>query len=360
MESVTREQVLAYRVAAQQLQVARQGIAEPAILDLGVQDTGADGVGWALANRGVPIEEARALSDDLALAWTLRGAPHAYRRADLAQIATATWPRTDADAGKRIFDASAPMRRAGVGELAGLERVVAHLQAIVGAPLVKGEVSSALTARAEPWLLRECRPCRATHSYEQTFRIAALRAGIELEPFTSPPVLRPIPGWRGPAKRVRRELDPVRACLHLLGPATPAMVAAYVDGALADVEARWPHDVVEVEVEGRQRHVLADDLDALTGAAVDDTVRLLSPFDLFLQARDRELLVPDEARRKDLWRTLGRPGAILRGAEIVGTWRARKKGARLEPEADTWQRVAKDALAEQWERLAAYRGLALA
>jgi hypothetical protein len=28
--------------------------------------------------------------DDLALAWTLRGAPHAYRRAELAEVAAAT------------------------------------------------------------------------------------------------------------------------------------------------------------------------------------------------------------------------------------------------------------------------------
>lgn len=176
--SVSRTQVLAYRVTAQQLHRLDQGLTGLAILDLGVQDTGTDGVGWALANRGVRIDLAHEWSDDLALAWTLRGAPHAYRRADLAQIAAATWPSSDADARKRIVDAGTPMRRAGVGELEGLERVVQHLAAIVGAPLVKGEVSTALTARAEPWLLRQCRPCNATHCYEQPFRLAALPAGL--------------------------------------------------------------------------------------------------------------------------------------------------------------------------------------
>ena len=48
-------------------------------------------------------------------------------------------------------------------------------------------------------------------------------------------------------------------------------------------------------------------------------VRLLGPFDLFLQGRDRELVLPDEAARKDLWRTLGRPGAVLDGHELVGS-----------------------------------------
>lgn len=357
---VSRAQVLAYRVIAQQLHVTRQDRTEPAILDLGVQDSGADGVGWALVNRGVPIAEARGLADDLALAWTLRGAPHAYRRADIAQIAAATWPRSDADAGKRIFDAATAMRKESVGELAGLERVVQHLRAIVTAPMVKGEVSSALTGRAEPWLLRPCRPCNAIHCYEQSFRLAALRAGLELEPFTSPPVLSPIKGWRGPAKRVRAELDPVRACLHLLGPATPKLVATYIDGAIADVKNAWPDDVATVEVDGEVRQILVEDLDVLTAAEVDDRVRLLSPFDLFLQARDRELLLPGEAHRKDLWRTLGRPGAVLRGGEIVGTWRARKKGGRLQPEVSLWGEVDRSALHEQWERLAQFRELELA
>jgi len=41
-----------------------------------VQGTGPDGSAWALHIRGVD----NPLFDDLALAWTLRGAPHAYRR----------------------------------------------------------------------------------------------------------------------------------------------------------------------------------------------------------------------------------------------------------------------------------------
>ena len=58
------------------------------LLDVGVQDTGPDGSPWALRLRGLdPTDEATA---GLALAWTLRGAPHAYRRADLGAVAVAT------------------------------------------------------------------------------------------------------------------------------------------------------------------------------------------------------------------------------------------------------------------------------
>ncbi|XGU20899.1 hypothetical protein ACETU7_11680 [Rhodococcus sp. 3Y1] len=40
------------------------------ILDLGIQNTGPDGAAWALRIRGVRVD-----ATELALAWTLRGAP---------------------------------------------------------------------------------------------------------------------------------------------------------------------------------------------------------------------------------------------------------------------------------------------
>ncbi|NUS52031.1 MAG: winged helix DNA-binding domain-containing protein, partial [Nocardioidaceae bacterium] len=51
MPSVTRDQVLRFRVHAQQLD--RSGShPDAAALDVGVQDTGPDGAAWALAIRG--------------------------------------------------------------------------------------------------------------------------------------------------------------------------------------------------------------------------------------------------------------------------------------------------------------------
>ena len=71
---------------------------------------------------------------------------------------------------------------------------------VVTGPMAKGEVSAAVTALMDPPFLRFCRPCDTTHLYEMPFRLAALRAGLELEHGTSPPVLRPVPDFERDAK----------------------------------------------------------------------------------------------------------------------------------------------------------------
>jgi hypothetical protein len=38
------------------------------------------------------------------------------------------------------------------------------------------------------------------------------------------------------------------------------------------------------------------------------------------------VLVPDPARRKQVWRILGNPGVVFVDGEITGTWRARAGG----------------------------------
>ncbi|WP_409332081.1 winged helix DNA-binding domain-containing protein [Trujillonella humicola] len=351
--TTTAAQVLGARVRAQQLDRDAGTVAGTAVLDIGVQDSGTDGGAWALALRGVVLQPG-----ELAAVWSIRGAPHLYRRADLPDVAAATAPFSEADAAKRVFDAARPLRAAGIPVLTALDTVAAAMRTIATGPVVKGEMSSRLTAVLDPPYLRECRPCGAVHTFEQPFRLAALRAGLELQPGTSPPVLRPVPGF-APAGTAPERLDVVRAYLRLLGPATPQHVAAYLDAPVTDVKARWPDDAVEVTVDGGRRWTL--DPEGLAGDPPEGT-RLLGPFDLFLQARDRELLVPDEARRKAMWPVLGRPGAVLSGAQLVGAWRPRKAGSSLSVAVDPWVRMTgslRTAVEEQAERLAAFRGVRL-
>ena len=72
--------------------------------------------------------------------------------------------------------------------------------------------------------------------------------------------------------------------------------------------------------------------------------------------------MPDRTRHKSLWPTLGRPGAVLLGPDVVGVWRPRAAGARLTVNVELWQPVppaARTAVQEQAERLAAHRGVEL-
>lgn len=357
--SISPAQVLGFRVRAQGLDRGATTLPDAAVLDLGVQDTGPDGGLWALAIRGVDVS---ALSDDdLATVWTIRGAPHLYRRGDLPGVAAAVEPFSDADAGKRIYDATRPLKAAGIDNLAALDAVAAAMRSVVKAPMVKGEVSARVTALMAPPYLRSCRPCKTTHLYEMPFRLAALRAGLELRAGTSPPVLQRIKGFRR-AAAVPGRLDVVRGYLRLLGPATPKHVAEFLDAPVKEVRDRWPADAAEVTVDGQTRWVLDADRDAISAGAAEID-RLLGPYDLFLQARDRDLLVADPQRAKALWPVLGRPGAVLLDGGIAGTWRPRKAGSKLTVQVQLWSAVAarrRAAVAAQAERLAAYRQIRLA
>lgn len=370
---VARGAVLRHRVRVQQLDRAPASTGDPrdvAVLDAGVQDTGSDGALWALALRGLDVR-AGAWPDGLGVAWTLRGAPHAYRRTDLPRVERALRPWSDADAAKRVFDAARPLRAAGIDPRDAIAATARALRDVVDEPRRKGEVSTAMTARMPEPYLRRCGPCGTTHMYEQTFRLAALHGGLEIEPGTSPPILRRVTGWPADAvactdaEEPGGPHDPVRQAVRFLGPTTPRDVAAFLDSPVREVSHRWPVDVVTVDVEGARVDVLADDLDALRSAdgSADPVVRLLGPFDLFLQARDRTLLVRDSTRRTRLWPTLGRPGAVLRDGEVVGTWRPRARGRHLALELDPWERwdtATRAAVDAEHARLATFRGVTAA
>ncbi|GGJ99880.1 hypothetical protein GCM10010123_32200 [Pilimelia anulata] len=358
-----RRGVLAYRWQRQQLDGS--GARGVDLLDHGVQDTGPDGAAWALHIRG---GGAPAPAEHL-LAWTLRGAPHLYRRADAAAVTVATAPFSEADAGKRIFDANRTLRAADIPALEALATVAAAARKIVTAGTPKGRLSAALTELLPEPYLRHCRPCGATHPGEMLFRLAMLPAALELTPDTAPPVLRRIPKLRANpfgtlGDRAAPRFDVVRNYLRFHGPATPKEVAAFLDAPLRDVQRLWPDDAVPVSVRDDPRRglaMLADDLPALADATpVRGELRLVGPYDAYLQGRDRDLLLPDGTRHKTLWAVIGRPGGVLVDGEVAGVWRPRTSGKRFALAVQWWRpaSAALDrALAAAGERLAAFRGV---
>ncbi|OEJ57369.1 hypothetical protein BGM19_04665 [Streptomyces agglomeratus] len=315
---VRREQVLAHRVAAHGF--ARSS-PRPDVLALGAQDTPNGSARLALAARG-------ASADGLVLVWSFRGAPHLHRRADLPRLAGGLWPVTDADATARIDTAVIKE-----GARLGVEafRVTAEaFREVVTAPMAKGEVSTAVSAAVPESLTYWCAACGARHISGLLFQQAGLFGAVGVRPEGGRTVLTPLDERFPVPAAPSGAAELVRAYLRFLGPATPAEVAKYLGTKVTVVKSMWPDDLAEVWLEGRKTWLPAADLDALLSARSRALVRLLPPGDPFLQARDRELVVPDRTRQREIWRPIGGPGALLVGSEIAGTWRARAAGRRLD------------------------------
>jgi len=362
--TMTREQVMAHRVAAQGLHRERPG-ALAALASLGIQDAGPT-ARLALAARSDADPDPAA--HGLVNGWTHRGAPHHHPPAERNDLAAAARPFDDADAGARLHWSGPEQRRVGIPAREAIDRAADALAEVVTEPMTKGAASGAVTKLLPDALLRDCRSCRTVHVNEQLMRLSALPVGVGLDAGGKTLLLTPPPAdWRRPV-----DGDPARAArlvldyLRVLGPAGPREVADFVGTSTKAFAPAWEAALprlAEVEVEGHAAWLPAEDLDAALDAPEPDLVRFLPPWDPMLQARDRELLAPEPAVRKELYRILGNPGALLAGGEIVGTWRPRASGKRLTLEISPvvpLEPGVRRRLDDEAERVAAARGLRLA
>ncbi|RKT52629.1 DNA glycosylase AlkZ-like family protein [Saccharothrix australiensis] len=336
-----RERVIAYRVAAHQFDRTATGPSALRVFDLGVQDS---------ERSALPALAARLETPDLAdsvLTWSVRGAPHWHRPGALPGLAAALWPLSDADAVTRM---NRPPVTAG---LAVLRQVVEALRAVVDRPMTKGEASAAITPLVPPEVTGWCRRCAATHVHDPVFRLAVLPAGLRFDPTARTVTFVPVAGSRTP-DRTTGFAGLVADYLRLHGPAGPSEVADFVGAPVREVKAAWPDDLVEV---APRAWLPADRATAFENPPRPDVARLLPPLDPYLSARDRALLVPDEGRRKEVWRVLGRPGAIMVDGEVLGTWRARATGNRLDITLSPFAPLDLDRFEDEATRLATARGL---
>jgi hypothetical protein len=364
---VTREQVLAYRVEAQGLHRTGRKLERLAVLDFGVQDAAPQLARLAFDARlpSTPPSDAIGPGRPLALVWSLRGAPDVHRREDLDAVAAALYPMSEQDAGGRINETGPAVQRAGIPALEQFSLAVSTMRSVVTKSMGKGAVSTAVTKELPPPMRRNCRACGTSHISDSAMRASFLPAGLELEPDTAPPVLRRRPTAALPKAVDRAALRRlVLAYLTLLGPASEADAADYFGIRRADLGDAWPEsDLIEVRVDkNRPTYLPKSRRKALESPREPDVVRLLGPFDPYLQARDRDVLVPDKAAHKTLWPVLGRPGALLVDGEIAGTWRGRASGGKLTVQIEPFGALPDPAWSEietEAERVAAVRDLAL-
>jgi hypothetical protein len=345
---VGRDQVLAYRALAQQLDrppgVAVTGLA---VLDLGIQDSPAGTALLSLAARVPPgggaaadvTAEALADARRWATVWAVRGAPHLLRAGDVRGFAAATWPASPDDAAARLAGYGAGLAKRGEDALAALRTAAEGLRAVVGEPMAKGDASRAVTEALPAICSEPCRSCGVVHISDQLMRLAALPAGLQVDAGTKPPTLQPIARWPGVPGGQAGAAALVEAYLRLHGPATPKEVAAYFQTTQRAVKDTWPDGLAEVRVDGARAWLPEDRLDDLRHAAAPSLVRLLPRSDPWLMARDRERVVPGRAHRKALWPVIGFPGGVLVDGEVAGAWRTKASGRRLDVTVTPFRRL---------------------
>ena len=331
MSTVGRAQVIAYRYAAHDL--GPGGGDGGAVLATGLQD-------YPPGRTAVPALRLRTGTvpeGPLVLVHSIRGALHLHRAADLPALAAAL--RVD-DARDLPPQTAGPfagsLADAGIAYGAALDEVAAAMREAVAehGPLTKGELSAAVSPRVAEPLAPWCRRCGANHVQDLLFRLATLQAGLvfdvdEAEPGTSR--FRAADPFT-PADPAEARAELTRAFLTASGPSRPAQLASWL-GLTPAAARRWwdllADELTPVTVDGTGYRAHTDNLDALKAAPAPEGVRLLPPYDPVTELADRELLVPDAAHRKRVWRSVANPGVLLVDGEIAGVWRQKRSRGRL-------------------------------
>jgi hypothetical protein len=151
-------------------------------------------------------------------------------------------------------------------------------------------------------------------------------------------------------------LELARRYLHVFGPTTPEALAEWA--GIGPQHGRAAFDALRrsltpVGTPVGDAWILTRDEPTFRAAPGPVApARLLPSGDAYflLQGDDRELLVPDAARRRELWTPRVWPGGVLVEGEIAGTWRRAHEAVTIQ----TWRRLsraARDAVQAEAESL---------
>jgi hypothetical protein len=354
--------VLAFRATAHHLTARLPRADWAGALDVGLQDTPPGSGPLALAARveGVDAgtwEAERVAARHLVVSWSLRGAPFGHRAGDHDLFSVAALP-TDERSWLTLLSWTRKMpAEIGMGPGDAVALVAGEVESLLSeSPMTKADLSTALRKRLPERLLPWCRGCKVHHVHEQVLRTAALFGGFVFgedagDRFTLVRAdewlaVRRRAGsassWAWPqpaaARAATLRLGILRRYLAWYGPADAAMFAGWLGVSTADgtrrmAEAEEAGALAPVSITGGRAttwlHV--DDVGRFRAIRASDArgVRLIPTSDPYLQQRDREVLVEDPRRQKQVWTVLGSPGVVVVDGTAGGTWRAQKKGARL-------------------------------
>jgi hypothetical protein len=131
-----------------------------------------------------------------------------------------------------------------------------------------------------------------------------------------------------------------RKYLHCFGPASIGGFTDWLGSSSAQAKRIWQTVIDEIEpvkLSGKLRYILSKDKELLVSPPQPERkAHLLGGHDPYLDLQDRDVILDNKARQKQIWRTVSNPGALLWQGEIAGLWSARKKDKGLAIEAALW------------------------
>jgi hypothetical protein len=357
--NVSREQALAFRLSGHHL-TQRQPL--KALNDVaaacGVRNTppGSGALGLlARLDDLTPdhVDQALDAKGDLVEVLSVRISPLLAPRRDVGVFTLGAMPRTDASLESALINHRAALKDAGISAAEALELSVSAAQhALADKGLSRGELSAAITEQLPKPLRAWCPGCKVHHVPEMLFRLVGVhgafvitRQGKQSTYERADKVL----GKRAKLSPAKARAELLRRYLRCFGPSTTASFGAWVGIVASEATEDWAQlsdNLVEVDIDGRSSWIHSGDADALRDPPSAEGVRLLPPYDAYLDQRDRETLIPDKALHRRVWRAIGNPGVILRGGDAIGTWRTQKKGKRLVVTAEAFDEFSGRARAE--------------
>lgn len=312
--------------------------------------------------------------------WCMRGSPFYFPTVDAPVFTTGVLPATETARLHLIIGIEQALNKLRLGLDEAVDITAEEIGAVLsGRQLAINELGEELAERIAGRLSPAQRNTwQATGPYGANqplgegvvhfcIRMLTLRGIVCIAPRSqnkAPFVL--VEEWLG---RLLPQVDPdsvraslLRRYLKCYGPSTRQDFAAWVGVYAGAVDPWWTtlsDELTPVEFDGSRAWILADDLDALQSPPPETGgVRLLPPGDPYTHMRDRGTIV-DKKYHREVWKSVGAPGAVLADGTIVGIWRPRKGGRTLALTIKTFRSLSTELrkqLREEADHVAELRG----
>lgn len=383
-DEVSKGDVIAFRLGAHHL---TERLGEDRLLDAagpcGIQNSPPGSALLALHARVRNLTQeqvADAVTEEKSLlqTWSMRGAPFYFPAADAPIFTTGVLPPTEEAMRHFIPGVEPAMDKLGMSLIETVELTGAEIGAVLsGRRLALNELGAEIAtriARRLPKRQRDIWDEEGPYAPDQPLGEGVVHFCIRILTLQRVICLAPRAGNRAMFVLVDEwlghpipDIDPevaraelLRRYLRCYGPSRRADFAAWAGIRASDADPWW--SLVEDELTGVDfdgaSWILTQDLEALRSAPTPKGVRLLPPRDPYTQVRDRETII-DKKYHREVWKTVGEPGAVLADGAITGIWRPRKRGRQLTITVKTFGSLPdrdKKSLQDEAEQVAPLRG----